>query len=92
MSKLMDKSPVGINKIIRPMLDNKKIQFNDLQGTLKRVTEEVKDATGFNARWKREEESFYNGEITLRVKNNVICTYCIKYNVEQNLFIATEVL
>lgn len=88
----MDKSPAGINKIIKPMLNNKKIPLGDLQETLKRVTTEVKDMTGFNARWKREEDSFYNGEITLRVKNNDVCTYCIKYNDEQNLFIATEVL
>ncbi|MBC1459337.1 hypothetical protein [Listeria newyorkensis] len=92
ISAVIDETAIEINKIVRPMLKNKKVQLGDLQGTLKTITEEIKDKSGLNAKWVREEQSFYNGEITLRAKGHDICTYCIKYDLEQNLFIATEVL
>ncbi|MBC1499369.1 hypothetical protein HB943_02050 [Listeria weihenstephanensis] len=92
ISAVMDETAIEINKIVRPMLKNKKVQLGDLQGMLKKITEEIKDKSGLNSKWVRGEQSFYNGEITLRAKGYDICKYCIKYDLEQNLFIATEVL
>ncbi|KMT62539.1 hypothetical protein [Paenilisteria newyorkensis] len=92
MSQTISETTMEINELVKPMLKGRKIPLGELQGLLKKIVDEIKDKTKVSAKWVREEQSFYNGEVTLRAKGRDICTYCIKYDLEQNLFIATEVL
>ncbi|KGL43086.1 hypothetical protein EP56_08460 [Listeriaceae bacterium FSL A5-0209] len=92
ISEVMEEAEVKICNIVREKLHNKKASFSDIQKLLDEIADFVGDDSGLNTKWVLDQQSFQKSETTFYAAGYDICTYCIKYDLEQNLFIATEVL
>lgn len=81
----------------------KKIPFAEINNFVQETTKLVETMTGLGVKWSTEDHEFGSNRLSLYIcdidyvdefidelMDWKVCTYCIKYNAEQNLFIATE--
>ncbi|MBC2676236.1 hypothetical protein [Listeria booriae] len=80
-----------VSSTVREKLNNKKIPLENLNYFLEDIANQIKDIEGFKAKWAFDKEAFLKHETTLFVKSLAMCTYQIKFDNNENVFIATEV-
>ncbi|MBC1492722.1 hypothetical protein HCI99_12925 [Listeria booriae] len=92
IGEVIDEASVNISGIVRKKLDNKKVLFNNIQKLLDGIANFVSDDSGLKTEWILDQQSFQKNETTFYAAGYEICTYRIKYNKDQDIFIATEVI
>ncbi|RQW65351.1 hypothetical protein DUK53_16820 [Listeria sp. SHR_NRA_18] len=102
ISEVLEEAEVKICNIVRKKLHDRKAPVAQMAILMKDIARSVENITGFGARWVAEDESFSDNESKLFISDEgyypeidpveyPVCCYRIKYNAEQNLFIATEI-
>lgn len=104
ISEVLEEAEIKICNIVREKLHNKKIPFAEINNLVQETAKAVETITGLGVKWSTEDHEFSTNRLSLYICDIdyvddfidewidwKVCTYCIKYNAEQNLFIATEV-
>ncbi|MBC1231522.1 hypothetical protein HB816_13790 [Listeria booriae] len=105
ISEVLEEAEVKICNIVREKLHNKKIPFVEINNFVQETAKLVETMTGLGVKWSTEDHEFGTNRLSLYICDidyvdefidewidHQVCTYEIKYDDKQNLFIATEVL